>query len=48
MPRLIAYLFFNLILSNLLFAEDKNSNYSCRWDNENKNPCIEIISLTPN
>ena len=48
MSRLIVYLFFNLIFSNLVFAENKNSNYSCRWDNKNKIPCIEIISLTPN
>ena len=48
MPRLIVYFFFNFIFSNLVFAEDQNSNYSCRWDNKNKIPCIEIISLTPN
>ena len=48
MPRLIVYLLFNLIFSNLVFAKDKNSNYSCRWDNQNKIPCIEIISLIPN
>jgi len=48
MPKLIIYLIFKLIFSNLAFAENKNSNYSCRWDNKNKTPCIEIISLTPN
>ena len=48
MSRLIVYLFFNLIFSNLVFAEDKSLNYACRWDNKNKIPCIEIISLTPN
>ena len=48
MSKKIVYLFFNLIFSNLVFAENKNSNYSCRWDNKNKIPCIEIISLTPN
>ena len=47
MPRLILFFFIFLVNSTVLFAsEDKN--FSCKWENKNKIPCVEIISLVPN
>ena len=47
MPRLILFFLISLINSTILSAsEDKN--FSCKWENKNKIPCVEIISLVPN
>ncbi len=47
MPRLVLFFFIFLVNSTVLFAsEDKN--FSCKWENKNKIPCVEIISLVPN
>ncbi len=48
MPRLIVYLILNLIFLNIGNSSENDSNYSCKWENKNEIPCVEIISLVPN
>ena len=48
MPKLLLYIILNLIFLNIGKANENVSNYTCKWDNKNEIPCIEIISLVPN
>tara|TARA_A100001015_G_scaffold321655_1_gene453760 strand:- start:1342 stop:3210 length:1869 start_codon:yes stop_codon:yes gene_type:complete len=48
MPKIIIFIFFNLIFINLTYSNEKNPNYACKWQNETSTPCIEINSLTTN
>ncbi len=48
MPRLITFIFLNLIFINFSYASENHSIYSCKWENKNKTPCIEIKSYIPN
>ena len=48
MPKIIIFIFFNLIFINLTYSNEKNPSYGCKWQNETSTPCIEINSLTTN
>ena len=48
MPWLILFLIINLSIFNVSKANENNSNYSCKWENKNDVPCVEIVSLIPN
>ena len=48
MLRLILFIILNLIFLNTGNTNENVNNYSCQWDNKNKIPCVEIISLAPN
>ena len=44
----LSFLFVFYFVVKNVYAEETNSAYSCKWDNKNKIPCVEIISLLPN
>ena len=48
MPRLVIYILLNLIFFNISKANENVSSYSCKWDNKNGIPCVEINSFISN
>lgn len=46
MPKLIIFIFLNLLLHKFSLAD--NHNYPCKWENKFNSPCLEINSLIPN
>ncbi len=48
MPRFILFIILSLTFLNIGNANENVTNYSCKWENKNKIPCVEIISLLPN
>jgi len=48
MLRLILFIILNLIFLNIGNTNENLTNYSCKWENKNEIPCVEIISLVPN
>lgn len=48
MPKLIIIIILKLLLSSFTYANEKNNNYKCKWQNKTKVPCLEITSLITN
>lgn len=49
MLKLILYILIFSKFFNLSFAiESNHNNFSCKWANKNKIPCVEIVSQIPN
>lgn len=49
MLKLILYILIFSKFFNLSFASENNyNNFSCKWANKNKIPCVEIVSQIPN
>ena len=48
MPKLILYVFLNLVFFSLGHANETRSPYVCKWENKTKIPCLEIKSSASN
>ena len=49
MLKLILYIIICVKFFSFSFANERNyNNFSCKWENKNKIPCVEIVSQIPN